>query len=105
MTKLHIKSGDKVKVLSGNDKGSTGEVLEVMPKEGKAIVEGVNIKTKHRKPTTSNPEGGIEKIPAPILASKLMVIDKDGNATRVGRKADDNGKLRRYSKKSGEFID
>ncbi|MFY0674558.1 MAG: 50S ribosomal protein L24 [Bacteroidia bacterium] len=105
MTKLHIKKGDTVKVLTGNDKGATGEVLQVMPKEGKAIVEGVNIKTKHRKPTTANPEGGIEKIPAPLLASKLMVVDKDGNATRIGRKKDDSGKLRRYSKKSGEFID
>lgn len=105
MTKLHIKKGDKVKVLSGNNKGKTGEILQVFPKESKAIVEGVNIKTKHRKPTATNPEGGIEKIEAPILASKLMVIDVDGNATRIGRKKDESGKLRRYSKKSGQFID
>jgi len=105
MTKLHIKKGDKVKVLSGNNKGAVGEVLEVIPADGRAIVEGVNIKTKHRKPTASNPEGGIEKIAAPISAAKLMVVDKDGNATRIGRKADSNGKLRRYSKKTGEFID
>jgi len=105
MSKLHIKKGDKAKVLSGNSKGKTGEILEVMPKEGKAVVAGVNIKTKHRKPTASNPEGGIEKIEAPILSSKLMVIDADGNATRIGRKKDENGKLRRYSKKTGQFID
>lgn len=105
MTKLHIKKGDKVKVLSGNSKGKIGEVLEVLPKEGKAIVEGANIKTKHKKPTATNPEGGIEKIEAPILSSKLMVVDGSGNPTRVGRKADENGKLRRYSKKTGQFID
>lgn len=105
MAKLHVKKGDRVKVLSGNDKGATGEVLEVQPEKGKAIVEGVNVKTKHRKPTAANPEGGIEKINAPILISKLMVLDGSGNATRIGRKLDDNGKLRRYSKKTGEFID
>ena len=103
--KSFIKKGDRVKVLSGNDKGTEGEVLEVLPKEGKAIVEGVNIKTKHRKPTAQKPEGGIEKNEAPIWMSKLMVIDGSGNATRVGRKADENGKLKRYSKKSGDFID
>jgi len=105
MPKLHVKRGDQVKVLSGNDKGSTGEVLEVFPQDGKAIVEGVNIRTKHRKPTAQNPEGGIEKIPLPVLVSKLMVVDGSGNPTRIGRKLDDNGKLKRYSKKTGDFID
>ncbi|MBI1183305.1 50S ribosomal protein L24 [bacterium] len=105
MTKLHIKKGDTVKVISGNDKGTTGEVLSVLPKTGKALVSGVNIKTKHRKPTATNPEGGIEKVERPILASKLMVVDGSGNASRIGRKEDENGKLRRYSKKTGQFID
>ena len=105
MAKLHVKKGDRVKVLSGNDKGATGEVLQVLPENAKAVVEGVNVKTKHRKPTAANPEGGIEKINAPILVSKLMVIDGSGEATRIGRKLDDKGKLRRYSKKTGEFID
>lgn len=105
MAKLHIKKGDRVKVLSGNDKGETGEVLQVIPENRKAVVEAVNVKTKHRKPTAANPEGGIEKINAPILISKLMVIDGGGQASRIGRKLDDKGKLRRYSKKTGEFID
>lgn len=105
MAKLNIKKGDKVKVLSGNSKGVEAEVLEVLPKDRKAIVDGVNIKTKHRKPTATNPEGSIDKFPAPVDVSNLMVIDKNGNATRVGRKLDDNGKLKRYSKKSGDFID
>jgi large subunit ribosomal protein L24 len=105
MTKLHIKKGDKVKVLSGNSKGVIGEVLTVMPKDGVAIVEGANIKVKHRKPTAGNTTGGIERREAPIPASKLMVIDGDGNPTRIGRKLDEHGKLKRYSKKSGKFID
>ena len=103
--KPFVKKGDKVKVLSGNDKGTEGEVLKVFPKEGKAIVEGVNIKTKHRKPTAQNPEGGIEKNPAPIWMSKLMVLDGSGNPTRIGRKDDGNGNLKRYSKRSGDIID
>lgn len=103
--KPFVKKGDRVKVLSGNHKGTEGEVLKVLPKDGKAIVEGVNIKTKHRKPTAQNPEGGIEKIAAPIWISKLMVIDNSGNPARVGRKADESGAMKRYSKKSGEFID
>lgn len=105
MPKLYIKKGDQVKVLSGNNKGVTGQVLKVLPGDAKAIVEGVNVKTKHRKPTAQNPEGGIEKIEAPILISKLMVLDGSGNPTRVGRKLDESGKLKRYSKKTGDFID
>lgn len=105
MTKLHIKKGDKVQVISGNDKGVTGEVLRVIPKDGKAIVSGVNIKTKHKKPTAQNPDGGISKEEAPIWISKLMVIDGSGNPTRIGRKENSQGRLARYSKKSGEFID
>ena len=83
MTKLHIKKGDKVKVLSGNNKGAIGEVLEVIPAEGRAIVEGGNSKTKVRQPTASNPEGGIEKRAAPIWAAKRMVVDNDDNSTRI----------------------
>lgn len=105
MTKLHVKKGDRVKVLSGNYKGKMGEVTQVFPKDGTAVVTDVNVKTKHKKPTTQNPEGSIEKIEAPILVSKLMVLDKKGNPTRVGRKLDEHGKLKRYSKKTGEFLD
>lgn len=102
--KLHVKKGDKVKVIAGRDKGSIGEVLEVRPKENRAIVESVNMVTKHQKPTQTNP-GGIVQMEAPIHLSNLMVIDpKTGEATRIGRKKDENGKSVRYSKKSGEII-
>lgn len=103
--KLHIKKGDKVKVLTGNDRGKTGEVLEVIPSKQKALVEGVNIKHKHEKPSATNPNGGINKKEAPVHISNLMLIDPaTGEATKVGRKADAEGKLQRYSKKTGEII-
>lgn len=105
MAKLHIKKGDTVQVIAGNDKGKKGEVLEVIIAKNRAIVEGINMVTKHVKPTTENPEGGIQRTEASVHLSNLSVVDpKSGEPTRIGRKADENGKLRRYSKKSGEFI-
>ncbi len=101
--KLKIKKGDRVMVIAGSNKGSQGEVLEVFPSKNRAIVEEINIVKKHQKPTNDNPGGIIEK-PAPIHISNLKVIDpKTGTPTRVGRKEVD-GKLVRYSKKSGEII-
>ncbi|WP_291780545.1 50S ribosomal protein L24 [Cecembia sp.] len=103
--KLHIKTGDTVKVLSGDDKGKSGKVLSVDLQKRRAIVEGLNMVTKHVKPTATNPQGGIEKKEAPINASNLMLVDpKTGEATRTGRKLGENGKLVRYSKKTGEVI-
>lgn len=103
--KLHVRKGDTVKVIAGNSKGKTGKVLEVMPAKYRAIVEGVNIVSKHIKPSATNPNGGIEKTEASIHLSNLMVVDpSNGEASRVGRKADENGKLVRYAKKSGEVI-
>ena len=102
-TKLHIKKDDTVKVISGADKNQTGEVLRVYPKENKALVKGVNMVTKHRKPDADNPNGSIVKIEAPIHVSNLMVV-VGGEATRIGRKLNDDGKLQRYAKKTGEFI-
>lgn len=103
--KLHIRKGDLVKILSGNSRGRQSRVLKVLPKDYKAIVEGVNIVMRHRKPTTQRPQGGIEKIEAPIHISNLMVVEPDANsATRVGRKIDEEGKLVRYSKKTGNII-
>lgn len=105
MKKLHIKKGDTVKVISGNSKGSTGVVLEVLTGKDRAIVEGVNMVTKHVKPSATKPEGGIEKTEAAVHISNLMLVDPaNGEITRVGRKQDDKGKLQRYSKKTGEFI-
>ncbi len=101
--KLHIKKGDQVLVIAGAYKGSKGEVLEVLPKKNRVIVEEVNIIKKHQKPTQDS-QGGIIEKPAPINISNVMLIDpKTGEPTRVGRKEVD-GKLVRYSKKSGEII-
>jgi large subunit ribosomal protein L24 len=101
--KLHIKKGDRVQVISGDYKGQTGEVLEVFPDKYRAIVDNVNLRKKHRKPTQNNP-GGIVEIAAPIHLSNLMLLDpKTGEPTRIGRKEVD-GKLVRYAKKSGEIF-
>ena len=100
--KLHIKKGDTVKVLSGDNKGKTGRVIEVMPQERRAIVEGVNMVSRHTKPNAQNTTGGIIKKEAPITLSKLMLV-VDGKPTRVGRKLE-NGKLVRFAKKTGATI-
>jgi large subunit ribosomal protein L24 len=103
--KLHIKKGDNVVVVTGNSKGQKGKVLEVIRKTDRAIVEGVNMVKKHTKPNAANPQGGIVEQEAPVHISNLMLIDpKSGEATRVGRRTGDDGKLVRYSKKSGEEI-
>ena len=103
--KFHIKRGDTVKVLSGNSKGKQGKVVKMLLDKEKAIVEGINIVTKHLKPNASNPNGGIEKVEAPIHISNLMLIDPaTGEPTKVGRKLNDSGKLQRISRKTGEFI-
>ena len=104
MTKLHIKKGDTVYVLSGEDKGKQGKVLSVNIEEQRAIVEGLNLVSKHTKPNAKNPQGGIEQ-EAPIHVSNLQLIDpKSGKPTRIGRRKNDEGKTVRYSKKSGEEI-
>ena len=100
MSKLHIKKGDTVKVIAGNSKGSEGKVIEVLIAKNRAIVEGVNMVSKHSKPNAAKPQGGIVKQEAPIHISNLMLVDpKSGEATRIGRKKDvKTGKLVRYSK-------
>ncbi|SHN17671.1 large subunit ribosomal protein L24 [Cyclobacterium lianum] len=103
--KLHIKSGDTVLVISGDDKGKKGKILSVDQAKRRAIVEGLNMVTKHVKPTANSPQGGIEKKEAPIHISNLKLVDpKTGEATRIGRKKNEDGKLVRYSKKTGEVI-
>jgi large subunit ribosomal protein L24 len=106
MSKLHIKKGDTVKVIAGNSKGQEGKVIEVIISKSRALVEGVNMVSKHTKPNAASPQGGIIKKEASIHISNLMLVDpKSGDATRLGRKMDDKtGKLTRYSKKSGEVI-
>ena len=100
-----IKKGDEVVVLSGKDKGRTGTVSAVLPKEGKVVVEGINVMARHRKPSQTNPQGGIDRIPAPMAISKVAVADpKDGKPTRV-RFEERDGKKVRVAVKSGETID
>ncbi len=103
--KRHVRTGDTVKVISGNSKGKTGKIIAVLTDKDRALVEGVNLVTKHLKPNAQNPQGSIEKREAGIHISNLQLVDpKTGEPTRTGRKLNDKGKLQRFSKKSGEFI-
>jgi large subunit ribosomal protein L24 len=101
--KLHIKVGDTVKIISGESRGQEGKILSIDRKKMRAIVEAVNLVKKHAKPSASDPQGGIVEKEAGIHISNLMIVSKD-QATRIGRKMNDAGKLVRYSKKSGEEI-
>ena len=103
--KLHIKKGDMVQVIAGDDKGKKGRVIEVFNTVRRAMVEGVNIVSRHTKPNAKNQNGGIIKKEAPLHISNLMLLDKAGNASRIGRKRNEAGKLVRFAKKTGELID
>ena len=104
MSAAKIRKGDKVIVLSGKDKGKTGEVIRSMPKESRVVVSGVNVAARHRKPSQVNPQGGIERKEAPLHVSKVAIADpKSGKATRV-RFEDRDGKKVRVAAKSGELI-
>ncbi len=103
--KLHIKKGDIVYVNAGNDKGKTGKVLSVNKKDDRAIVEGINMVSKHTKPNAKNTQGGIVKQEAGVHISNLQVVDPaKGGPTKIGRRLGEKGKLVRYAKKSGEEI-
>ncbi len=100
-----IKKGDKVVVLTGRDKGRTGEIIQVMPKESRALVRGVNLVKRHQR-QTMNQEGGIIQKEAPVHLSNLALADpKDGKPTRVGFKVLDDGRKVRFAKRSGDLID
>ena len=102
--KLKVKKGDQVVVLTGRDKGAKGEVTKVMPSESRVLVSGVNMVTKHKKPTQFA-AGGVEKVEAPIHVSNVALIDpKSEKATRVGYKVDKDGNKTRVARKSGEAI-
>lgn len=104
-SKFHIRKGDTVEIIAGNDKGKRGKVLEVITDKYRALVEGANMITKHVKPSATKPEGGREQKEAAIHMSNLMLVDPaSGKPTRVGRKENEAGKLQRYSKKTGQFI-
>jgi large subunit ribosomal protein L24 len=105
MKKFHIKKDDLVKVIAGNEKGNTGVVKSIIKDKDRAIVVGLNIVSIHKKPNASNPNGGIEKKEAGIHISNLVLIDPSrSEATKTGKKLNDDGKMKRYSKKTGEFI-
>ena len=103
MAKLKIKTGDTVKVITGDHKGSEGKVLTISKDKQKAIVEGVNMVKKHTKPSAQNPQGGIVEKEAAIQISNLSLLTKDGNTTRVGYRMEGDKKVR-FSKKSNEVI-
>ena len=108
--KLKIRKGDTVKVIAGNyrstaDKINSGKVLEVLLERNRVIVEGINMVTRHQKPSAGKPEGGIKKTEASIHVSNVMLLDPaSGKPTRVGRKKDEKGKWQRFSKKTKEII-
>jgi large subunit ribosomal protein L24 len=104
MAAARIKKGDRVIVLSGKDKGKTGDVTLAMPKDGKVVVSGVNIATRHKKPTQANPQGGLEKSEAPLHISKVAHVTADGKPTRVRFETQD-GKKVRVAVKTGDKID
>ena len=103
MAASKIKKGDRVVVLSGKDKGRTGDVVKAMPKEGKVIVSGVNVHARHRKPTQQSPQGGIERKEAPLHISKVAIATADGKPSRVRFEVRD-GKKVRVAAKTGELI-
>ncbi len=104
MAAQKIKKGDRVVVLSGKDKGKTGEVTKSMPKDGKVLVSGVNIITRHKKPTQANPQGGLERTEAPLHVSKVAIADPStGRPTRVRFEIRDGNKVR-VAARSGETI-
>ena len=106
MAAAKIKKGDQVVVLSGKDKGHTGTVTQVLPKVGKVVVDGINVAARHRKPSQTNPQGGIDRAPAPMAISKVAVADpKDGKPTRVRFEIKKDGTKVRVAVKSGETID
>ena len=104
MASAKIKKGDRVVILSGKDKGKHGDVTQVLPKDGKVVVSGINVMTRHRKPSQANPQGGLDRFEAPLALSKVALEDpKTGKPTRVGFEMRD-GKKVRVAKKSGEVV-
>jgi large subunit ribosomal protein L24 len=105
MSAAKIKKGDQVVILSGKDKGKHGEVTKAFPKDGKVLVGGINMMTRHKKPSQQDPQGGLERIEAPLHVSKVAIEDpKTGKPTRIGFKVLEDGRKVRVAKRSGEVI-
>lgn len=103
--KFHVRSGDTVKVIAGNSKGSEGRVLKILTGKDRVIVEGVNMQTKHVKPTAQNPQGELRQQEGSVHISNVMLVDPaTGEATRTGRRLNADGKLQRYSKATDKLI-
>ena len=106
MSKMRLKKGDRVRVISGKDKGKEGKILVSFPAENKVIVEGVSVASRHSKPTQANPQGGIVKKETPIYASKVMLVcPNTGKPTRIGHAFLEDGRKVRVAKVSGEVVD
>ncbi|MEL7482104.1 MAG: 50S ribosomal protein L24 [Pseudomonadota bacterium] len=100
-----VKTGDRVMVISGRDKGKTGKVLRVETKTDRVVVEGINVVKRHQRPSQTDPQGGVRTFEAPIAVSNVAHVDpRDGKPTRVGFKIDEHGRKLRYAKRSGESI-
>ena len=102
--KMRVRRGDRVRVMRGNHAGAEGTVLRVLTKENRVVVEGVNLRKRHQRPSQQNPEGGIVTFEAPIHVSNVMLVDPAGNATRVRSRVEKDGTRERVSVKSGESI-
>jgi large subunit ribosomal protein L24 len=102
--KMHVRRGDSVRVIRGNFAGQEGTVLRVLPKENRVVIEGVNMRKRHMRPTQANPEGGIVTFEAPIHASNVMLLDPNGEPTRVRQHMDADGTKERVSVKTGNPI-
>lgn len=102
--KMHVRRGDRVRIMRGNQAGAEGTVLRVLTKENRVVVEGVNLRKRHQRPSQANPEGGIVSFEAPVHASNVMLLDPAGNATRVRSRIEKDGTKERVSVKSGEPI-
>ena len=102
--KLHVNTGDTVKVIAGDERGKTGRVIAVNIEKQKVTIEGLNLITKHSKPSAQNPQGGISKVEAPMHASNVALVDANGQVIKAGSRKNSEGKTERYSKKTGEVI-
>jgi len=106
MPKVHVKSGDRVEVIAGKDKGKRGEILRVLPRENRVIVDGINMIKRHQKPTRQTMQGGIVEQPAPMNASNVQLVCRNcGNPTRTGMRILADGRKKRYCKKCEEIVD